>query len=78
MQRFYKKRTQMPVSAGELYDYLVAEHCGLTPPWDNVDIVSWKAAVKPCICPRRNSGGYSKGAKIRIGFQQGPSRALGC
>ena len=74
MQRFYKK-TQMPVSARQLYDWHASGGAfrRLTPPCDNVDIVSWKGGSKTLHLPNEEQwGDISKGAKIRIGLQQGP------
>ena len=44
---------------------LVAEHLGgLTPPWDNVDIVSWKGGSKTLHLPKEEQwGDISNGAK---------------
>lgn len=74
MQRFYKK-TKMPVSASQLYDWHASGGAfrRLTPPWDNVDIVSWKGGSKTLHLPKEEQwGDISNGSKIRIGLQQGP------
>ena len=74
MQRFYKK-TKIPVSASQLYKWHAngGAFRRLTPPSDNVDVVSWEGGSKTSHLPTKLQwGDISKGAKIKIALRQGP------
>ncbi len=74
MQRFYKK-TKIPVSASQLYKWHAngGAFRRLTPPSDNVDVVSWEGGSKTSHLPTELQwGDISKGAKIKIALRQGP------
>ena len=72
MNRFYK-RTQVPVSAQQLYDWHARGGAfeRLTPPWDTVRIVSWKGGEKTShLSEQAQFGDISKGAQVCISLQQ--------
>ena len=74
MQRFHKK-TKVPVPSKELYEWHARGGAfrRLTPPWDNVDVVSWEGGSKTShMLKEQQWGDISKGSKIRIALQQGP------
>jgi uncharacterized protein len=74
MQRFYKK-TKIPVGAQKLYEWHTSGGAfrRLTPPWENIDIVSWKGGEKTShLSEKEQWGDITKGSQVCISLKQGP------
>ena len=74
MERFYKK-TQIPVSQQELYDWHAsgAAFERLAPPWETIVISNWEGGIATQDQPKEEQfGDISKGAKISLKTKIGP------